>query len=95
MEVEWLFPAIPNIEYDLVSDLQEPNVISIDLDPADQQRLDSLAQSQGQDGETLARRVLVDYLDFQSLPADSDADWADASVALAPEVMADDGWDEE
>lgn len=69
-------------------------MISIELDAAHQRRLYSLAQSQGQDGATLARRVLVDYLDFQALPADSDADWADASLALAPEVMSDDGWDE-
>lgn len=69
-------------------------MISIDLDPTHQQRLDSLAQSQGQDGATLARRVLIDYLDFQALPSDSDADWAEASIALTPEVMDEETWDD-
>jgi predicted transcriptional regulator len=69
-------------------------MISIDLDPTHQQRLDSLAKSQGQDGATLARRVLMDYLDFQALPADSDADWAEASIAMSPEVMGKENWDD-
>ena len=69
-------------------------MISIDLDPAHQKRLDSLAKAQGQDGATLARSVLVDYLDFQALSNDSDADWAEASIALAPEVMGEETWDD-
>jgi len=69
-------------------------MITIDLEPAQQQRLDSLAESQGEDARSLARRILLDYLDFQLLPSDTAADWAEASVALAPEVMGQDSWDE-
>ena len=68
-------------------------MISIDLDAAHQARLDSLASAQGEDGPSLARRVLLDFLDFQALPADSEAAWAEASVALSPELMGPESWD--
>ena len=70
-------------------------MISIDLDAAYQERLNSMAAAQGEDGPSLARRVLLDFLDFQALPADSEAAWAEASVALAPEVMGPESWDKE
>ncbi len=62
-------------------------MVAIELGPIDQDRLHRLAISQGQDEATLARRILLDHLDFQALPADLDDDWAEASIALAPEIQ--------
>jgi hypothetical protein len=62
--------------------------------PIDEDRLHRLAVSQGQDEATLARRILLDYLDLQALPADLDDDWAEASIALAPEIMEQEDWGE-
>ena len=70
-------------------------MVAIQLDSAQQQRLDELASLEGQDGAALARRVLVDYLDFHALPKDSDEAWAEASIAMTPEFMThDEDWDE-
>jgi predicted transcriptional regulator len=69
-------------------------MVAFNLDPVHQQRLDELAQSKGQDGATLARQVLMDYLDFQVLPNDSEEAWAEASVAMAPEFMEPEDWGE-
>ena len=67
-------------------------MIAIELDPAQQNRLNVLAAAQGQDSAALARQVLLDYLDFQALPADSDAAWAEAAITLTPEFMSQDDW---
>jgi predicted transcriptional regulator len=67
-------------------------MVSIQLDPVQQQRLDQLAKSQGQDSAALARRVILDYLDFQAITTDPEEAWAEASVALAPEVMGQENW---
>lgn len=69
-------------------------MVSIQLEPDQEKRLIQLAQHRGQDVADLARRILADYLDFQALSGDSEADWAAASVALAPEVFDDERWDE-
>jgi predicted transcriptional regulator len=69
-------------------------MVAFNLDPAHQQRLDELAHSQGQDGAALARQVLMDYLDFQDLPTDSERAWAEASVAMTPEFMDQEDWSE-
>jgi predicted transcriptional regulator len=69
-------------------------MVSIQLDPIYQKRLNDLASAQGKDGTELARQILVDYLDFQSLPNDTADDWAEASVALTPEIMPEEHWDE-
>ncbi|MCI0358244.1 MAG: hypothetical protein L0211_07160 [Planctomycetaceae bacterium] len=69
-------------------------MVAFNLDPIHQQRLDELARSQGQDGATLARQVLMDYLDFQALPNDSEEVWAEASVAMTPEFMDQEDWGE-
>ncbi len=69
-------------------------MVVIELNPTQQQRLEELAKSQAQDAATFARRVLSDYLDFAALPAESDEVWAEASVALAPEVMGQESWGE-
>jgi predicted transcriptional regulator len=67
-------------------------MVAIELDPAHQNRLDQLAESQGRDGANLARQIVVDYLDLLALETDSPEGWAQASTALAPEIMADENW---
>jgi len=69
-------------------------MMSIQLDAVQQKRLNELARSQGQNGEAFACRILVDYLNFHALPSDSEDDWAKASVALTPEIMQHETWDE-
>ena len=68
-------------------------MVAFNLDSDHQQRLDDLARSQGQDGAALARQVLMDYLDFQALPNDLEEAWAEASVAITPEFMDQEDWD--
>jgi len=68
-------------------------MIAIDLEVADQERLDRLAKSLGSDSERLARQIVVDYLDFQALPNDSEEAWAEAAITLAPEIMDVESWD--
>jgi len=69
-------------------------MVVIELNPAQQQRLEELAKSQGQDGKTFAQRILSDYLEFAAIPLESDEAWAEASVTLAPEVMGKEDWGE-
>jgi hypothetical protein len=69
-------------------------MVAINLDQAHLDQLDLLAKSQGQQATELARRIIVDFLDLESLPADTDADWAEASVQLTQEVMGEDSWDD-
>jgi hypothetical protein len=69
-------------------------MVAIELDESHLQQLNQLAKSEGEDGAALARRVLMDFLDFQALPDDSEADWAEASVALAAEFAEPECWDE-
>jgi len=68
-------------------------VVSIQLEPDQEKRLIQLAQHQGQDAADLARRILANYLSFQAPPNDSEADWAEASVALTREILDDERWD--
>lgn len=69
-------------------------MVAFNLDPAHQQRLDELAKSRGQDGPELARQVLIDFLDFQALPEDSEEAWAEASVKMAAEFAEPEDWDQ-
>lgn len=68
-------------------------MVSIQLDPTQMERLDNLAKRRGENADELARRVLVDFLDFSRLENDTDDDWAEASVALTPEIMDQEKWD--
>jgi hypothetical protein len=70
-------------------------MVAIELDQNRQELLVQLARSEGTKPADVARRVIEDYLDFQSLPNDDAAAWADGSVALAPEIMGDENWDEQ
>ena len=69
-------------------------MLAVELDPSQQQRLNALAKLQGEDGPSLARRILLDYLDFQAVPQDTEGAWAEASVAMTPEFMEAENWDE-
>jgi predicted transcriptional regulator len=67
-------------------------VVTIELDPGEQQHLEALAKSRGQNARALARQILRDYLEFQSLPNDTEQVWAEASVAMASEFMEPEDW---
>ena len=69
-------------------------MVAIDLDQAHLERLDALAKSEGRQPSELARRIVLDFLDLESLPADSNADWAQASVELSPEILGDESWED-
>lgn len=69
-------------------------MISIQLDDAKQQRLRELATSAGQDVAQLIQRIVDEYLDAQAWREDSAEDWATASVALTPEILAGESWDD-
>jgi len=70
-------------------------MVAVQLDRDREQLLERLARAEGAEPADIARRVLEDYLDFHSLPKDDVADWAEASAALAPEIMGDENWDEQ
>jgi predicted transcriptional regulator len=70
-------------------------MVTIQLDQRREQRLGQLAQAQGQDATRLAQRIIEDYLDFQTLPPDTEEAWAAASVQLAAEVFDDESWNED
>ncbi|MGA2621105.1 MAG: hypothetical protein ABSF26_26065 [Thermoguttaceae bacterium] len=70
-------------------------MVAVQLDQGREEVLEQLARAEGARPADIARRVLEDYLDFQSLPKDDVADWAEASAALAPEVMGDENWDDQ
>jgi predicted transcriptional regulator len=68
-------------------------VVSIQLDPQQMKTLDDLAKRRGANASELARRIVVDFLEFQELEKDTQDDWAEASVALTPEVMDQERWE--
>jgi len=69
-------------------------MVAVQLDQHREEFLGRLARAEGAEPAEVARRVLEDYLDFQTLPKDDVADWAEASAALTPEIMGDENWDE-
>jgi predicted transcriptional regulator len=69
-------------------------MITIELDARHEDRLTQMAKDEGQDAAELARHILVNFLDFQELVPDSDEEWAKASVALTPEIMVHEDWDQ-
>ena len=70
-------------------------MVAVQLDQEREELLKQLARAEGSEPADIVRRVLEDYLDFQSLPKDDGADWAEASAALTPEIMGDENWDEQ
>lgn len=69
-------------------------MINIQLDPALEQRLGKLAEAQGQAIADLIRGIVEEYLDLQAWHKDSEEAWGAASLALAPEVLPDEQWQE-
>lgn len=69
-------------------------MVAINLDPLKEEQLRSLARSRGEEVEAIARRILEDYLDFNSLSEISPEDWAESSAQLAAEVLPPDEWNE-
>jgi predicted transcriptional regulator len=77
---------------DIINSTGDYSMVAIELDASRQERLDVLARERGESVSDCARQILSDYLDFQALPKDSEEAWAEASVALAAEVMEPDDW---
>jgi hypothetical protein len=69
-------------------------MITIDLDSETERRLRQLAESLGQEISALAGRVIEESLEHLAGAGDSPEPWAEVSVALTPEVLADESWDE-
>jgi len=67
-------------------------MIAVQLDERREQRLRQLAEELGEDVAILTGRIIEDYLDFRAWPRDSAEHWADASIALAPEIFTDEPW---
>ena len=72
----------------------EDLMISLELDSSNEQRLQALANRQGQDVSQVAARIIESYLDANAWDRDTDQQWAEASTALAREVFADVEWPE-
>lgn len=70
-------------------------MVTVDLGPEREEQLRQLAKSRGEDVSALARQAIEDFLDVQGWTADTEADWAAASLAMSPEVLTDDAWDED
>lgn len=69
-------------------------MISIQLNPSEEQRFAEIARDAGEDVSELARTILLNYLEFAMLSPDSEEEWAEASVALAPETFQREDWGE-
>lgn len=69
-------------------------MVAIQLDQEREKRLSDLAASQGKLPAEIVRQIVEDYLDLQNLPASTDEDWAETSVALSAKVVDDEDWDE-
>lgn len=69
-------------------------MLTIPLDPETEQRLRQLAESLGQEASALAGRVLEEYLDLHAWTDDSAEQCAEASIAMTPEVIGNESWDE-
>ena len=67
-------------------------MITLQLDLANQERLEELAKRQGRDAAQLAAHIIEAYLDARAWPHDSAEQWAEASTALAAEVFAEENW---
>ena len=70
-------------------------MVAVQLDHEREELLEQLARAEGAEPADIVRRVLEDYLDFQSLPKEDGTDWGGASAALTPEIMGDENWDEQ
>ena len=70
-------------------------MVTIELASTTEECLRNLAALQGQSVDQLASQILEDFLAMQNPTGDSSEDWARTSLALTPEVMPVETWDEE
>ena len=70
-------------------------MISLELQPETERRLRELASARQEEPAQLVVRALEEYLDLQGWGEDTEDEWAEASVLLAPEILADEAWDED
>lgn len=68
------------------------SMINLQLDLANQERLEELAKRQGRDVAHLAAHIIEAYLDAGAWSHDSAEQWAEASTALTPEIFAEENW---
>lgn|GEM_PF-4902014 len=62
-------------------------MVAIELHREHEKRLSELAAESGLAPSAIAGRIVEDFLDLQSVSEKTDDEWAQASVALAPEFM--------
>lgn len=67
-------------------------MITVRLDNEQENQLRLLADRLHQDPSEIVRRIVAAHLDAANWPIDDDAAWADASVAMAPELFQPDDW---
>ena len=70
-------------------------MVTIELEPTSEDILKELAARHGQSVSELVRQILEDFLAFRNLSDDTSADWAESSIALTPEILPPESWDEE
>ncbi|MEX0612121.1 MAG: hypothetical protein WD738_17980 [Pirellulales bacterium] len=67
-------------------------MITLQLDLANEQRLEALAKRQGRDVSQVASHIIEAYLDAQTWGKDTAEQWAEASTALTGEIFAEETW---
>jgi hypothetical protein len=68
-------------------------MVSIELNANQERILGQLAAEQGESVTEFLSRIVADYLDLESMATDTEEMWAEASIALAPEIMGPEEWD--
>lgn len=69
-------------------------MVTIELESGLEACLNALAARRGQSPNQLARQILEDFLAFRNRRDSPDEEWAEASVALLPEVASPECWNE-
>ena len=69
-------------------------MIPLELSPEKEKQLRDLALARNEDLAQLVRRAVEEFLDLQAWAKDSADEWAESSVALTPEILPDEAWDE-
>lgn len=67
-------------------------MVTLNLDPTNQQRLEALAKQRGADASQIVAQIVEAYLDAQNWKHDSTEAWAESSVALSGEVFGEEDW---
>ena len=69
-------------------------MVTVELEPTSEDCLKKMAARHGQSVSQLARQILEDFLAFRNLSDDTSEDWAESSIALTPEILPPESWDE-